>query len=285
MHRPDATREAAVRVRSTARRPAATARTGRAPRSTSQARPVEVADQPAPPPRLVATIGMHASASTWVFNVVRELLIAAVGDAQVLTFYADELGQMPDEAARAGRHLVIKSHHGSEALDTWLAAAPARIILSMRDPRDACISMSQRFKSPLNHTVRWIANDCNRLLRLAPQGHLLLRYEDRFFDDRTAAERLASALGLRPAPDMIEAIFARYRTEAVRSFAQQVKHLPPARLTPVASFMMDRVTQILEPHIGDGRIGKWRDLPAPLPADLTRVFGPFLDRFGYRREA
>ncbi len=131
-------------------------------------------------PRLVATIGMHASASTWVFNVVRELLIAAVGDAQVLTFYADELHQMPDEAARAGRHLVIKSHHGSAELDTWLATAQAPVFLSMRDPRDACISMSQRFKAPLNHSVRWIANDCNRLLRLAPQGHPMLRYEDRF---------------------------------------------------------------------------------------------------------
>jgi hypothetical protein len=53
-------------------------------------------DQEAPPPRLVATIGLHASASTWVFSVVRELMIAALGDAQVLTLYADELGQVPD---------------------------------------------------------------------------------------------------------------------------------------------------------------------------------------------
>jgi hypothetical protein len=227
---------------------------------------------------------MHASASTWVFNVARELLIAAVGDAQVLTFYADQPAQMPDETARAARHLVIKSHHGSAELDAWLAAAPARIVLSMRDPRDACISMSQRFKAPLNHTVRWIANDCNRLLRLAPQSHPLLRYEDRFFDDPTAADRLAHALGLRPAPAVIEAIFSRYRTEAVRSFAQKLGDLPPERLTPVASFMMDRVTQILAPHIGDARSGKWRDLPVPLQAELTRMFAPFLDRFGYPRE-
>lgn len=237
-----------------------------------------------PAPRLVATIGMHASASTWVFNVVRELLIAVVGDAQVLTFYADKLTQLPDQIAHAGRHLVIKSHHGSAPLDDWLATARAPIFLSVRDPRDACVSMSQRFKTPLNHTVRWIANDCNRLLRLAPQGHLLLRYEDRFFDDLAIAERLAHALGLRVAPEVIEVIFARYRTEAVRSFAQRLGELPPERLTPVASVMMDRVTQILGPHIGDGRSGKWRDLPGPAQAELTRLFAPFLDRFDYARE-
>jgi len=274
--------------------PPAAAPTGRqAPHATPQAvsapriRPrTRAATVPAPDPqapRLVATIGMHASASTWVFNVVRELLIAAVGDAQVLTFYADELRQMPDEAARAGRHLVIKSHHGSAELDTWLAAAQPPVFLSMRDPRDACISMSQRFQAPLNHSVRWIANDCNRLLRLAPQGHPMLRYEDRFFDNLATAEHIARALGLRVAPAMIEAIFARYRTEAVRSFAQRLSDLPPERLTPVGPAMMDRVTQILGPHIGDTRSGKWRDLPAPLPADLTRVFSPFLDRFGYQR--
>ena len=274
--------------------PPAAARTGRqAPHATPHAisapriRPrTRAAAVPAPDtqaPRLVATIGMHASASTWVFNVVRELLIAAVGDAQVLTFYADELRQMPDEAARAGRHLVIKSHHGSAELDTWLAAAQAPVFLSMRDPRDACISMSQRFKAPLNHSVRWIANDCNRLLRLAPQGHPVLRYEDRFFDNLASAEHIAHGLGLRVAPAIIEAIFTRYRTEAVRSFAQRLSDLPPERLTPVGPAMMDRVTQILGPHIGDTRTGKWRDLPAPAPAELTRVFTPFLDRFGYPR--
>jgi len=237
----------------------------------------------APPPRLVATIGLHASASTWVFNVVRELMIASLGDAPVLTLYADELGQVPDEAARAGLHLVIKSHHGSAGLDAWLAAEQARIFVSVRDPRDACMSMSQRFNAPLNHSVRWIANDCNRLLRLARQGYLLLRYEDRFFEDPSAAERLACALGLHVAPAVIAAIFARYSTEAVRRFAQRLADLPPERLTPVASVMMDRVTQILGPHIGDARSGKWRGLPGPLQSELTRQFSPFLDRFGYPR--
>ncbi len=49
----------------------------------------------------------------------------------------------------------------------------------------------------------------------------------------------------------------------------------------VGSFMMDRVTQIFRGHIGDTRSGKWHGLPTPLRDELTRVFGPFLDRFGY----
>lgn len=230
------------------------------------------------PPRVVATIGMHASASTWVFNVVRELLIATMGKIQVVSLYADQREQLPDVV---GRCLVIKSHHGSAGLDSWLSETGARIFLSVRDPRDACVSMCQRFQSPLAHCAQWIGNDCNRLLRLAPQGYPLLRYEDRFFDDKDMVKRIAVSLALQLPPEMIDTIFNRYRTQAVRTFAESLEQLPPERLTTVVKFPMDRVTQILGPHIGDTLSGKWRDLPAHVQDELTRVFRPFLDRFGY----
>lgn len=230
------------------------------------------------PPRVVATIGMHASASTWVFNVVREVLIATMGKIQVVSLYADQREQLPDVV---GRCLVIKSHHGSAGLDSWLSETGARIFLSVRDPRDACVSMCQRFQSPLAHCAQWIGNDCNRLLRLAPQGYPLLRYEDRFFDDKDMVKRIAVSLALQLPPEMIDTIFDRYRTQAVRTFAESLEQLPPERLTTVVRFPMDRVTQILGPHIGDTLSGKWRDLPAHVQDELTRVFRPFLDRFGY----
>ena len=51
----------------------------------------------------------------------------------------------------------------------------------------------------------------------------------------------------------------------------------------VGQFPMDPVTQILGPHIGDSRIGKWRDLPMPFQTEMERVFRPFLGRYGYAR--
>jgi hypothetical protein len=45
---------------------------------------------------------------------------------------------------------------------------------SVRDPRDAVISMAQRFKAPVATTVRWIARDCDRVMRLAPRARILL---------------------------------------------------------------------------------------------------------------
>jgi hypothetical protein len=64
-------------------------------------------------------------------------------------------------------------------------------VLSVRDPRDAALSMMQRFEAPLNNAVIWLIHDCNQILRLLPQDHLVLRYEDRFFDDQASMIRVA----------------------------------------------------------------------------------------------
>ncbi len=236
------------------------------------------------PPPVIATIGLHGSASTWVFNIVRELVGETAGKERTLAFYADELAQFPEEAGEAGKYLVIKSHHGSHDLDAWLQGQAAPVILSLRDPRDACLSMSQRFSAPLRHSVQWIAQDCRRLLQLAERGYPLLRFEDRFFEERASVDRLCDWLGLGRAPAVRDGIFDRYRTDVVRSFARRLGELPPERLTMVAGHRMDRVTQVLAPHIGDARSGKWRDLPAQPQAELTRFFRPFLERFGYEAD-
>jgi hypothetical protein len=233
--------------------------------------------------KVVATIGLHGSASTWVFNVARELMIGAAGEDRMLARYGETMTDLPDEAQRAGKFFLLKSHHGSPELDAWLAAASARVVLSVRDPRDACLSMAQRFNAELARAVHWLVQDCNRLARLKGPGQVLLRYEDRFFDQPAAVAQLAAVIGIDPDPAACAAIFARYQTAAVREFAQTMNQLPPGRVTQFGDSLMDPVTQIHRTHIGDARSGKWRDLPSPVQAELTRVFTPFLDLFGYKR--
>jgi hypothetical protein len=234
-------------------------------------------------PRVIAAAGLHASASTWVFNVVRELMISAAGASLIRAVYAETVAELPPDDA-GGTHLIIKSHHGSTALDAWLSTHQARIILSIRDPRDACLSMSQRFRAPLDHSAQWLGADCERMMRLAAAGHPVLRYEDRFFEGQQALPGLAQALNLTVAPAVIAAIAERYTSEAVRAFARDLAGLSSDRLLTVApGHLMDRVTQIHSPHIGDTRSGKWRELPSPISAALTHRFGAFLDYFGYAR--
>ena len=221
--------------------------------------------------RVVATIGLHASASTWAFNVIRELMIASFGKSQVVALYTEELGQLSSELSHHGRHVIVKSHSGTADLNAWLNAVRSQIILSIRDPRDASISMSQRFKAPLERAAGWLARDCRRMMELGDR-YPLLRYEDRFFEDRATVEQLTGLLGLNVSPAVIETIFATYATAATRSRARELADRGSA---------MDQVTQIYRGHIGDTRSGKWRDLPEPIQIELTHWFDPFLKQFGY----
>ncbi len=232
-------------------------------------------------PRRVATIGLHGSASTWVFNVVRELMATVVGEDAVLPLFAEGVAELGNAATHAGRYLIVKSHAGSPQLDAWLAAGQARLILSIRDPRDAVVSMVQRFGMSLNSAMLNLVYDCARMIRLAPEGHAVLRYENRFFDDPGTVRELAEWLGLRVAPAAINTIFERYRTSAVRSLVQNLAALPVERQTTVRTVPGDNVTRFLSGHIGNGCSNKWQDLPSAMQDELMQMFGPFLDHFGY----
>ncbi len=234
------------------------------------------------PPRLVATVGLHGSASTSVFNIVRELMVAAVGVDQVVALYGEDVSALPAPNGPECRHVVLKSHSGSPGLEwlLWLSQAP--VILSIRDPRDAALSVAERFGNPLGVAAQAVARDCRFAERCADAGHDPLRYEDAFFNDETLAERLATRLGLDVAHATCREIGARYATEGVRSIATNLSSLPADRVYKSDSLHFDQVTQIHHTHIGDGLIGKWRDRLSPQDgAALTRAFGPFLRRFGY----
>jgi hypothetical protein len=220
---------------------------------------------------VVATVGLHASASTWVFNVVRELMIAAFGAQEVFSLYAEAPDELPDRLSRTNQRIVLKSHHGGVDLDAWLESVQAVMLLSVRDPRDASISMSLRFNAPLRAAAGWLVNDCRRMVALCAR-HPALRYEERFFEHRATVDRIARALKLDLDSNVIDSIFDRYATGAVRRFAQ--------KLADDAS-EMDEATQIHRGHIGDTRSGKWRDLPGDIPRELTRLFAPYLEPLGY----
>jgi hypothetical protein len=60
------------------------------------------------PPRLVLTLGLHGSASTWAYNVARELMAAAYGPDAVATYFANRLEDLLNERSVLGRHVVCK---------------------------------------------------------------------------------------------------------------------------------------------------------------------------------
>jgi hypothetical protein len=237
------------------------------------------------PSRIVMTMGIHGSASTWVFNVVRELMLMALGPETVATCFAANPVVLLAQPSILGRHLVCKTH-GWPNLHVFAYLASAPIIVTVRDPRDCVVSLMERFNSSFSVALGGISRDCQHATACADVGHLTLRYEDRFFEDPKTVRVLADHLDIDVSDTDADEIFDRYRTEAVRTFAASVASLPKEQLEGNGNpLLFDRVTQITRTHIGDGLVGKWRERLDPQQrTETSRPLGPFLTRFGYRAD-
>ncbi len=237
----------------------------------------------AAPPRVVLTQGLYGSASTWVFNVVRELYLAAFGADGVLALYSDSVAKVLTHPELPARRVVWKMHRGEPEVDGFMELAGPAVLLSVRDPRDAALSLVERFKVAPPAALAAIDACCNRLLPWAERGYPVLRYEDGFFARPETVAAIAAHLRLPADAAAQQRIFATYESEAVRAAAASVASLPAERLEGDATAdLYDRVTQIHRNHIGDRLVGKWRARITPEDqARLSGHFAPFLRRFGY----
>ena len=129
-------------------------------------------------PRPVLCVGLKSSASTWVFNVVVEILRASRGDISqmsrtvspgaafepggVMSFYSDAIEAFPEGAEHAG-YLVIKTHKPARSLRYLAGAGGAKVLISVREPRDAVASLMQRFDLPFETSSANLSSAHNML--------------------------------------------------------------------------------------------------------------------------
>lgn len=234
-------------------------------------------------PRVIMTIGLYSSASTWVFNVLRELMVAKHGEARVLAIYSDGVAKVLADQQALGRYIVWKMHFGEPAWEVFAQLADPTILLTLRDPRDAVLSLVNRFNTSVPMAAKAVGMSCNRFLQCAEAGHPILRYEDGFFQNPGTIRMIAEYIGVTVDEAAMERISDRFSTESVRAFAEQVPGLPAERVKGnLTGDLYDEVTQIHRGHIGDGSIGKWRhQLSEEQQTAITDHFAPILTRFGY----
>lgn len=233
-------------------------------------------------PRLIVTVGVRGSASTWAFNVVREVMETAIGAAAVAPCFANTPGDLA-AAGACGAACVVCKTHGVAGLDRLARQDGARVIVTIRDPRDAVLSLMQRFGDSLPVSASGIGQDCRCAHACADAPYPVLRYEDRFFADRASIPGIAAQLGLALPPERMDRIFRAWSTDAVQAMSEGVTALPPERRRALGpNGAIDAETLVTWRHIGDARTGKWREaFDSDVAGALTRHFFPFLLRFGY----
>jgi hypothetical protein len=227
--------------------------------------------------------GMYASGSTWAYNVMRALAGAnpARGVKARFANTAADLAGIGDTTVAQ----VVKSHDLPEDAATLLLAQAPRIVVTIRDPRDAVASLMtyQHYPFPLamatiERSGRFVTSIADR----RPDA-LLLRYESGFPADPATIPRIAAAIGIAADADTCARIFAAFSRDSVERFITGLATLPQAQHDARSGDVFDPETQWHKHHAGrTGEIGRWRNTLQPLQvASIEHVMADWIKTHGY----
>jgi len=219
--------------------------------------------------------GLYSSASTWMFNLVAQILKAG-GWRDLKTLYMDKLDDAAVDAIRNAPCFLAKSHIPGPALGPLLESCGLPVVMTVRDPRDAIASMMLRWNLGFDLAFGRVRTSAQALAKLAGyRPALLFRYEDGFMLDERCAETVARWLGVALSAADRRALLAELTPQAVeaRIAAWQRSGVlgngaPDVEYEPETHWHVG--------HIGDRLVGKWPGiLTAAQAAQVVYATRPF----------
>jgi len=229
-------------------------------------------------PIRVLAAGMVGSGSTYLYNVLREMLSAGQNRPATAT-YSDEWNPLFAMHPR----LVLKSHWGIRALTPQAERGMLQPVISVRHPGDCVCSDMERFGYAFDYSVQRVAlslSFCEKLRAL--QETVVFRYEDGFTSSERTVPGLARVLGLRLPPETLADIGRRYSAASVRDYAANLDSVPGLMSgsdNPADAWCP--TTQIHRGHIGKLSSGRWRELPQDQRRRIDEACGEDASSFGY----
>jgi hypothetical protein len=209
--------------------------------------------------RLFWCLGMYASASTWLYNVVRQISAAAQPAQPVRTHFAS--GRLNEAAlAQPGLH-IIKTHEISDdAAVQALTRRADKILVTIRDPRDAVTSLMLYHGHTFERALPLVAAAMRLCARWAADPRtLVFHYESGFFDDERTLDRIAAQLDLNVPEADRRKIFAALQRGQVETYISGLPRLPGVLQDRISGDLLDPQTHWHTHHAGrSGEVGRWR---------------------------
>jgi len=232
------------------------------------------------PGRVIWCLGMYASASTWLFNLARQVLEAAQKEKVHVTFVS---GKEPHlSLAGAGRITLVKSHEiNSETRTLDLARASERIFITVRDPRDAVVSMMQAHKYEFDRALDHVEQSARLCASFVKDRRAkLFRYETGFFEDLATTAAIVRYLGYELPDHIVQSIYSSLTRAEVEMHISQMPKMPGVLREAKSGDLLDARTQWHSHHAGrNGEIGKWQKaLTAQQAIEIEQRLGFYFER-------
>ena len=226
--------------------------------------------------------GMFASGSTWLYNVALAVAVDIEPRREVAGRFVFDTADTVGLDAPGVRH-IVKAHQATPGVRPFADAADA-ILVTLRDPRDAVVSLMQHqgfsFQRALLN-VCYAAEAC-WLLGANPAA-VTLHYELGFIDDPATIDGVARLMGGSISRARRDEIFRSTRRPAIEAFIARLEQQPTTIIDPEGD-VYDLASHWHRHHAGrQGEIGRWRRLLYPAQVDgIETALRDWMEGFGYR---
>jgi hypothetical protein len=235
--------------------------------------------------------GVIRSGSTWSFNVCRGLfqelatqLRQPFGSTYLDGEYVEQF--VTQQWQKSPGPTVIKAHMIGRVALTAIRSGQAKAVCTFRDPRD-CVASDQVFMGRgFEYSVKRVASSLEFLNYYQSTPHILLvQYEEMMKDRLSQMRRIAAHLHLRGDEEMFARIDGRTSLESSERLCRDLKNRPASTVLNIQSHRVDPDTHLHENHIGNAKIGRWKDeFSLDQARWLTEYFSPWLLQLGYETQ-
>ena len=226
--------------------------------------------------------GMFASGSTWLYNVAlavaNELEPRCLVEGRFVFDRADTIGL----EAPGIRH-VVKAHQARHGVGGIAARAEA-LLVTLRDPRDAVVSLMQYQGFSFHRALLNVGYAAEACLLLASNPRAVtLHYELGFVDDPGTIDGIAEHLGGSISRQRRDGIFAATRRPAIEAFISRLE-ARPSTITDRDGDVYDLASHWHRHHAGrTGETGRWRRLLYPAQVNgIEAALREWMECFGYQ---
>ena len=217
--------------------------------------------------RGILCAGTKSSASTWLYNVVAEILRHR-GEAEansytradesrspvygnVRQFYADSPRGFSKYDPRVDT-LVVQTQQPSDALSALAGRPQFQVVMTIREPRDAVASLMKRFGFSFSGAFKAVAEGDARIVELFRRSApLVLRFEDRFYEREVTIAAIAEFLGIDLPAMLVREIFNALTRESVAKKIESMRQsgvldelVSPTRHDPQTRWRLGHVGEI-----------------------------------------
>ncbi len=231
------------------------------------------------PTNLIWCLGMYASGSTWLFNVVRTIAQTSMPISSRFIHTTQDLAGL-----NTSGKLIVKTHETEPPAAVWLTARAGTILITLRDPRDAVVSLMRYQKHDFAKALSLAAHSAEACTAQAADPRaLLLRYEDGFASQPQTVAQLAQHLNLPVEAATAERIFQAHSRAAVESHIATLAQARHVLHEVGGTDYMDPHTQWHRHHAGrTGASGTWRhSLNAAQISAIKARLAPWMQEWGY----